>query len=278
MRISIMVLSASAFPFALTACEFPDLSDALPEKDPVAETGGTIDLEGYAAEGEGLVAWDAGHDMYDSLSTSALSSSSGECVESDPGPAFYSVASADARTAGATGAAHAVGVSGFSNFMTTLGEGDLSLLTVRFGELNLGEDVEGADWWWSGDTETRIYGNPGDADRDGVCEDTVSCSTIELLFDGEVILVGTQAAVTVTFDHNAPESCSDDSMFAATDRIVDMALPADASAEAIELGASFLDDLGGEGACITVTSDSPIVRQVPSLDVQVGTIQTGDCS
>ena len=250
-------------------------------------SGGRIRLSGVAADFCGLVGWDAGHDVPESLSDSYYSTTRGRCETGSPGQAPYSLATADMSPGGdkhyLAGAQASYVEAGFAALRSIVGDEDLADITVHFGELSLGEDSvgdidAGADWDVERTTETRVYSNPADTDQDGTCEEEDGCSQLELRYGRLPMLVGTMTALTLELGYGDPADCSDDYTSGWTGTITDLRYHEDAEGTPRTIGEAILADVGEDGVCFRLISDASIVQDTDLLEMKHATLEIGSCA
>jgi len=222
------------------------------------ECNGQICLAGPLEEGFGFVASGRGHGISAQTNSSFYSFGADACRSTGSTQAFYSFATMDYHSDSSTGGVYGQGIGdNFSNLRLALHNMGASIndLTVSFGFVDLGEDIEGQDYIFFGsELEWRYYAN-NDA------------SVVEIKFNGEAMLIGTMADVHLELDYNEASDCSDDHIRAYTEPILDLQIAADASEENIRLGQALLQDSGEEGVWFSLDNpSSPITRDQPFFE------------
>lgn len=204
--------------------------------DTIAIIGLEKDIEGSAAwnaDGTGPEPANTGHEIWWAPDY---------CLE----VAYYYAATRDYVDDNAISGLHALEITdGFPQFgAELLAQGySIDQLTVKFGLMSLGEDLEGQDWSYDEEThvETRRY-------RGG---------TYVIQMDGEDMVGGEMPDFTIWVDYNLLEDCLDDEIIGETDYTD----PADASGESSpgvqEVAAAFLADVGYDGIRILFGSLQP---------------------
>ena len=153
-----------------------------------------ISFTGLQTNGQGAAVWNtgpgaaepqrSGHRVPASLSVFGLD-------------AYYYLASRDYVDPQSTGGIQFTSdLVGFDNLTAALSAYGYSLadLTVQFGLASLGEDIEGQDWFITGDTETRYY-NGG---------------SLAIELRGETLVSGAMPTFAVEIDYNDPANFFDD--------------------------------------------------------------------
>lgn len=240
-----------------------DLDDsAAEEADNTAsfanECNGQICLAGPLEEGFGFVAAGRGHDISSQSNSSFYSFGADACRATGSTQAFYSFATMDYHSDSSAGGVYGQGIGdNFSNLRLALHNQGASIndLTVSFGFVDLGEDIEGQDYiFFSSELEWRYYAN-NDA------------SVVEIKFNGEAMLIGTMADVHLELDYNEASDCSDDHIRAYTEPVLDLRIAPDAPEENVLLGQALLQDSGEEGVWFSLeNSNSPITRDQPFFE------------
>jgi hypothetical protein len=204
-----------------------------------------IPLVGVRASREGAAAWrTTGSGFEPARQGHALPAPYNQCGDPSTYPFLGSADSAgpapqytplDPQSpGGAHGVAPFEGTWRLSEVMARYRRGPGSL-RLSFGRMDLGEDVEGEDWFFVGDVETRYY-------RGGL---------LWLTWDGEVILEAPMPMLALRIDYNEPQVCSDEAIEVESE-VFTAAIFTDvsqgASAEAQEVAQALLSDLGLGGA------------------------------
>jgi hypothetical protein len=240
---------------------------------------GRILFQGLVADQEGLAASGSGHAMPSGLSEVVFNVDTETCSAGTAAPAFYSIQTRDNVETSFRAGAHALSINSGFSALSEATSNNVNELTLHFGELNLGADVQGEDWDRSGntDTETRRYSNPGDTDFDGACEPGTDCTKLELHWEGNPMLEATMGSVFLTLDHNESHICGDDFIRVVTSTMTDLALAENASGSAVDIGNAMLQDIGAEGVCLRLADTEPIVRTSGDFNIQNGTLDIGPC-
>jgi len=229
------------------------------DDEEVGNGSDTMSMTGPTGEGYGFVADGVAHGL-GGLSNSYYNVTTGDCVEGT-GYAFQSFST------NTNGGGYGLEITeNFSNLQAQLEANGFEPgdVTVSFGELSLGDDVNGEDWGGEGSSEWRVYGNYSD-------------SNIYIEVAGEPMLVGTMAPNYVELDHNDPDSCGDDAIRGVSDRIFDLTIDPAASAVNQEVGEGMLDDIQDEGLWMSVDNpNSPIVRTKGEFSASCATMGTGE--
>ena len=242
--------------------DLPDNSDSTESPDNTVqfadECGGQICLAGPLEEGFGFVASGRGHGISSETNSSFYSFGADACRSTGSTQAFYSFATMDYHSDSSSAGAYGQGIGdNFSNLRLALHQMEASIndLTVSFGFVDLGEDIEGQDFiFFDSELEWRYYSN-NDA------------SIVEIKFNGEPMLIGTMADVHLELDYNEASDCSDDHIRAYTEPVLDLQIAIDAPEDNVLLGQALLQDSAEQGVWFSLDNpSSPITRDQPFFE------------
>jgi len=175
---------------------------------------------------------------------------------------YYYLASRDYVDSTSDGGIQGTGeIVGFPNLTTALADNGYTVsdLTVQFGRASLGDDIEGQDWFFEGDTETRIY-RTGD---------------IRFQLNGEDLVGTAFPDLTLQIDYNDPFgwfSFADDRISGWTDSLMPENQSTDSSPGVQEVAQALLTDIGDREIRFVFDSFQPAAQQDLVVDGVFGAL------
>lgn len=168
-------------------------------------------------------------------------------VELGGGVAYYYIASRDYVDSSSNAGIQASGaIAGFPNFTTALAENGYSAsdLTVKFGLASLGEDIEGQDWLFSGDTETRYY----------------TGGSITFQLKDQDLIAASLPRLILQIDYNEPLNLDDDKVSGWTDSFIPENKSTNSSSGVQQVAQALLADIGNQGIRFVFNSVQPATQ------------------
>jgi hypothetical protein len=204
---------------------------------------GSIAFTGLEADNEGAAAWNTdgsgpeparwGHDI-DWVPSYCLTY------------AYYYLASRDYIDGPTAAGMHCTEImEGFPELTNALAANDYSIdqVTIRFGLMDLGDDLEGQDWNYNEEYhwETRHY----------------SGGTFLIQLDGEDMVGGDMPMFTIWIDYNVLDDCLDDWISGLSEFCMPVDMSGGSSAGVQNVAEAFLTDLQSAGFRFTFESLQP---------------------